>query len=50
MNPIVLVGLRHDCPIYGIGIVETGSADYTFNRKTVARVGDRISCGALLTT
>jgi len=49
MNPVVLVGHRHDCPIHGIGIVETGSADYTFNGKAVARVGDRISCGAVIT-
>ncbi|MFJ2981024.1 MULTISPECIES: PAAR domain-containing protein [unclassified Pseudomonas] len=49
MKPVVLVGHHHDCPLHGIGVVETGSADYTFNGKAVARVGDRISCGALIT-
>jgi len=48
MPPVVLVGHRHDCPLHGIGIVETGSSQYTFNGKPVARVGDRISCGALI--
>ncbi|MFJ4054390.1 hypothetical protein [Pseudomonas sp. WHRI 8519] len=37
MNTVVLVDHRHDCPKCGIGVVETGSADYTFNGKAVAR-------------
>ncbi|MCO7568267.1 PAAR domain-containing protein [Pseudomonas sp. S 311-6] len=48
MRPVVLVGHRHDCPLHGAGTVVTGSANYTFNGKAVARVGDRISCGALI--
>lgn len=48
MRPVTLVGNRHDCPLHGAGVVETGSAGYTFNGKPVARVGDRISCGALI--
>lgn len=48
MRPVTLVGHRHDCPLHGAGVVETGSAGYTFNGKPVARVSDRISCGALI--
>ncbi|MFG0633036.1 PAAR domain-containing protein [Pseudomonas sp. xss_2] len=48
MKPVALVGHRHDCPIHGPGVVETGSASYRFNGKAVARVGDRTSCGALI--
>jgi len=50
MRPIVLVGHKHECPLHGIGIVETGSANYEFNSKAVARVGDRTNCGAIITT
>lgn len=50
MRPIVLVGHKHECPSHGIGVVETGSASYEFNGRSVARVGDRVSCGALITT
>lgn len=50
MKPVILVGHRHDCPVHGPGVVETGSPHYTFNGKAVARVGDRTSCGALIET
>lgn len=50
MKPIVLVGHRHDCPLHGPGVVETGAASFTFNGKAIARVGDRISCGAVITS
>ncbi|MEN5303495.1 MULTISPECIES: PAAR domain-containing protein [unclassified Pseudomonas] len=48
MKPVVLVGHSHACPIHGKGVVETGSPNYTFNGKAVARVGDRTSCGAVI--
>ncbi|MDH0649322.1 PAAR domain-containing protein [Pseudomonas sp. GD03858] len=48
MRPVVLVGHQHDCPVHGKGTVETGSPTYQFNGRAVARVGDRISCGALI--
>ncbi|WAB96796.1 hypothetical protein OSW16_19935 [Pseudomonas putida] len=38
MNSVVLLDHRHDCPKHGIGVVEKGSAHYTFNGKAVARV------------
>ncbi|MCI0912699.1 PAAR domain-containing protein [Pseudomonas sp. NPDC089743] len=49
MNPVVLVDHRHDCPKHRIGVVKTGSADYAFNGKAVARVGGRISSGEVIT-
>jgi len=41
MNPVVLVGHQHNCPLHGVNQVESGSAAYTFNGRPVARVGDR---------
>ncbi|WEK28718.1 MAG: PAAR domain-containing protein [Candidatus Pseudomonas phytovorans] len=41
MNPVVLVGHQHNCPLHEVNQVESGSAAYTFNGKPVARVGDR---------
>ncbi|GLO29284.1 MULTISPECIES: PAAR domain-containing protein [Pseudomonas] len=48
MNPVVLVGHRHVCPLHGINEVESGSATYIFNGRAVARVGDRTTCGAVI--
>ncbi|MFK0311010.1 PAAR domain-containing protein [Pseudomonas sp. NPDC090233] len=50
MKPIVLVGHRHYCPIHGEGTVETGSGATRIDDRAVARVGDRISCGAVIET
>jgi len=50
MKPIVLVGHRHECPIHGVGIVETGASAAFVDGKAIARVGDRISCGAVIET
>lgn len=50
MKPVVLESHQHECPIHGIGVVETGSPTYNFNGKPVARVGDRTCCGALITS
>ncbi|MDU9389342.1 PAAR domain-containing protein [Pseudomonas sp. zfem002] len=50
MQPIVLLGHQHDCPIHGKGIVTSGATDATVNGKPIARVGDSISCGAVIQT
>ncbi|MFJ2985961.1 MULTISPECIES: PAAR domain-containing protein [unclassified Pseudomonas] len=50
MKPIVLVGHRHHCPTHGEGTVETGSSATLIDGRAVARVGDRISCGAVIET
>ena len=47
MNPVVLVGHQHNCPLHGVNQVESG-ATYTFNGRPVARVGDRTTCGAVI--
>lgn len=48
MKPIVLVGHAHDCPLHGAGTVETGASATFVDGRAVARVGDRISCGAVI--
>ena len=48
MNPVVLVGHRHVCPLHGTNQVESGSATDSFNGRAVARVGDRTMCGAVI--
>ncbi|WP_411563463.1 PAAR domain-containing protein [Pseudomonas shirazensis] len=50
MKPIVLVGHRHSCPIHGKGTVTTGSDATLVDGRPVARVGDKISCGAVIET
>ncbi|MFJ4344225.1 PAAR domain-containing protein [Pseudomonas sp. NPDC089401] len=50
MNPIVLVGHRHDCPLHGQSTVTTGAASATVNGAAIARVGDLTSCGAIIET
>ena len=50
MKPVVLVGHRHSCPIHGEGTVETGASATFVGGRAVARVGDRISCGAVIET
>ncbi|MNE82405.1 PAAR motif protein [compost metagenome] len=50
MKPIVLVGHRHSCPIHGVGTVKTGASATFVDDRAVARVGDRISCGAVIET
>ncbi|MFD2640548.1 PAAR domain-containing protein [Pseudomonas japonica] len=50
MQPIVLLGHQHDCPIHGKGTVTSGAIDATVNGKPIARVGDSISCGAVIQT
>lgn len=50
MKPIVLIGHRHSCPLHGDGEVITGSPSATVNGRPIARVGDEISCGAVIET
>lgn len=50
MRPIVLVGHRHSCPTHGTGTVVTGASEAVVNGRPVARIGDRISCGAIIQT
>ncbi|CAD5106245.1 PAAR domain-containing protein [Zestomonas carbonaria] len=48
MRPVVLVGHRHSCPIHGEGTVVSGAASADINGRPIARVGDSISCGAVI--
>lgn len=50
MKPIVLVGHRHSCPIHGNGTVISGASSANINGRPIARVGDTISCGAIILT
>ncbi|NIF30100.1 hypothetical protein F3J44_27555 [Pantoea sp. Tr-811] len=50
MTPIALVGHRHSCPLHGEGKVETGASAAFVDGRPIARVGDRISCGAVIET
>ncbi|MDE1139184.1 PAAR domain-containing protein [Paraburkholderia tropica] len=50
MKPVVLVGHRHSCPLHGPGTVTTGAAEASINGRAIARVTDRISCGATIIT
>lgn len=50
MKPIVLVGHRHSCPIHGNGTVVSGAREAQVNGRAIARIGDQISCGAVILT
>ncbi|WP_236186210.1 PAAR domain-containing protein [Pseudomonas protegens] len=50
MKPIVLVGHQHSCPIHGTGTVVSGASSAEVDGRAVARIGDRISCGAIIQT
>ncbi|WP_224006396.1 PAAR domain-containing protein [Paraburkholderia tropica] len=50
MKPVALVGHRHSCPLHGPGTIVTGATEATVNGKAIARVTDRISCGATIIT
>ena len=49
-RPVVLLGLAHTCSIHGPGTVISGSPVCNLHGKPVARVGDKISCGATIIT
>ncbi|WP_321919059.1 PAAR domain-containing protein [Paraburkholderia tropica] len=38
------------CPLHGPGTVTTGAAEASINGRAIARVTDRISCGATIIT
>ncbi|MEN4922575.1 PAAR domain-containing protein [Achromobacter spanius] len=48
MQPIVLVGHRHLCPTHGMGTVVSGAMHANVEGRPIARVGDKISCGAVI--
>ncbi|MFJ4153250.1 PAAR domain-containing protein [Pseudomonas sp. NPDC089752] len=50
MPPIVLVGHLHDCPLHGKTTVITGAPSTCVNGNPIARIGDKISCGAIIET
>ncbi|MFC5698816.1 PAAR domain-containing protein [Pseudomonas sp. GCM10022186] len=50
MRPIVLVGHRHSCPLHGEGTVVSGASQANIDGRPVARIGDKISCGAVIQT
>ncbi|WP_233863651.1 PAAR domain-containing protein [Paraburkholderia adhaesiva] len=50
MKPVVLVGHRHSCPQHGSGAVISGASEAKINGRAIARVTDRISCGAAIIT
>lgn len=50
MKAVVLVGHRHYCPIHGEGEVTTGSSTTMSSGRPITRVGDEVSCGAVIET
>ena len=50
MPAVVLVGHDHDCPLCGPTTVDSGARNMTVNGKAVARVGDTLGCGAVITS
>ncbi|VVQ06599.1 hypothetical protein PS938_03053 [Pseudomonas fluorescens] len=50
MPAVVLVGHDHDCPLCGPTTVDSGTRNMTVNGRAVARVGDTLGCGAVITS
>ncbi|CAI8830287.1 PAAR domain-containing protein [Pseudomonas sp. IT-P291] len=50
MPAVVLVGHDHDCPLCGPTTVDNGTRNVTVNGRAVARVGDTLGCGAVITS
>ena len=50
MPAVVLVGHDHACPSCGPVTVTSGSGSFTVNGRAVARVGDTLSCGAVISS
>lgn len=50
MPAVVLVGHDHDCPLCGPTAVDSGTRNVTVNGRAVARVGDTLGCGAVITS
>nr|WP_232968115.1 PAAR domain-containing protein [Pseudomonas sp. CCOS 191] len=41
---------RHLCPLHGEGIVISGAGSAAVNGRAIARIGDELSCGAVIET
>ena len=50
MPAVVLVGHDHDCPMCGPTTINSGTRNVTVNGRAVARVGDALGCGAVITS
>lgn len=50
MPAVVLVGHDHACPSCGPVTVTSGSGNFTVNGRAVARVGDTLGCGAVISS
>jgi len=50
MPAVVLVGHDHDCPLCGPTTVDSGSESFKVNGRAIARVGDALGCGAVITS
>ncbi|GLH36378.1 MULTISPECIES: PAAR domain-containing protein [Pseudomonas fluorescens group] len=50
MPAVVLVGHDHDCPLCGPTTVDSGTSNMNVNGRAVARVGDTLGCGAVITS
>lgn len=50
MPAVVLIGHDHACPSCGPVTVTSGSGSFTVNGRAVARVGDTLGCGAVISS
>ncbi|MBC2385112.1 hypothetical protein HF257_32045 [Pseudomonas sp. WS 5106] len=50
MPAVVLVGHDHACPSCGPVTVTSGSGSFSVNGRAVARVGDTLGCGAVISS
>ena len=50
MPAVVLVGHDHDCPLCGPTTVDSGSESFKVNGRAIARVGDALGCGVVITS
>lgn len=50
MPAIVLLGHPHHCPLCGPTSISSGSSLFFVNGRAAARVGDRLGCGAVITS
>lgn len=48
MSAVVLVGHAHNCPRCGPAVVVSGAGNFRINNRAVARIGDTLSCGAII--
>ncbi|MGH8386686.1 MAG: PAAR domain-containing protein [Pseudomonas sp.] len=50
MPAVVLLGHNHVCPLCGPTTVDSGSPSFNVNGRAIARVGDTLGCGAVITS